>query len=74
MEAIRVVLGSALLRATDGAAKRARINHSALIRKALPEYLKGLEPRELEACDRRGYEEHPCISTEAAIGERVAAR
>jgi metal-responsive CopG/Arc/MetJ family transcriptional regulator len=73
METIQVVLDSALLRATDGAAKRARVNRSALVRAALREHLKRLETRELEARDRRGYEEHPDASTEAPDWERVAA-
>ena len=45
METIQVVLGSTLLRATDGAARRARVNRSALVREALREYLKRLETR-----------------------------
>ncbi|MGD1157567.1 MAG: ribbon-helix-helix protein, CopG family [Terriglobia bacterium] len=73
METIQVVLDSALLRATDGAAKRARVNRSALVRDALRGYLKRLETRELEARDRRGYEEHPDASIEASNWERVAA-
>jgi metal-responsive CopG/Arc/MetJ family transcriptional regulator len=73
METIQVVLGSALVRAADGAAKRARMNRSALVREALREYLKRLETRELEARDRAGYEAHPDVSTEAAEWERVAA-
>lgn len=72
METIQVALGSALLRATDGAARRARVNRSALIRAALRDYLKRLEKRELEARDRTGYEEHPDVSTEAADWESVA--
>lgn len=59
METIQVVLDSALLRATDSAAKRGRINRSALIRSALREYLSRLSIREKEARDRRGYEQHP---------------
>lgn len=73
METIQVVLGSTLLRATDGAARRARLNRSALVREALREYLKLLQMRELEARDRTGYEEHPGVSTEAVDWERVAA-
>ena len=73
MEIIQVVLDSALLRATDGAARRARVNRSALVREALREHLKRLETRELEARDRRGYQEHAGASTEVADWERVAA-
>jgi len=59
METIQVVLDSALLRAADSAAKRARINRSALIRNALREYLRQRRNRELEASDRQGYAKHP---------------
>jgi metal-responsive CopG/Arc/MetJ family transcriptional regulator len=73
METIQVVLDSALLRATDGAARRARVNRSALVREALREHLKRLQTRELEARDRRGYQEHADASPEVADWERVAA-
>jgi metal-responsive CopG/Arc/MetJ family transcriptional regulator len=59
METIQVVMESALRRAADGAAKRARINRSALIRKALREYLNRLGTHEREARDRQGYADHP---------------
>ena len=73
METIQVVLGSALLRAANGAAKRAQVNRSALLREALREHLKRLRMRELEASDRAGYEKHPDDSSQAADWERVAA-
>ena len=73
MQTIQVVLNSALLRATDGAAKRARVNRSALIREALREHLKHLNLRELEARDRAGYQEHPDDPDAAAEWEQVAA-
>lgn len=73
METIQVVLDKALLRATDGAARRARANRSALIRKALRDYLKGQHARELEARDRRGYELHPQDTAEAVRWEREAS-
>ena len=72
METIQVVLDSALLRATDDAARRARVNRLALIRNALREHLKRLQTKELEARDRKGYLEHPDDSTEIADWERVA--
>lgn len=59
METIQVVLDSVLLRAADGAAKRARINRSALIRNALREHLRQLRNRELEALDRQAYAKYP---------------
>ena len=67
-----MVLDSGLLRATDDAARRARVNRSALIRKALREHLKRLQTKELEARDRKGYLEHPDDSTEIAAWEEVA--
>ena len=73
METIQVVLNSELLRAADGAARRARVNRSALIREALREYLKRIQTRELEARDRRGYRQHAEASAEVAGWERVAA-
>ncbi len=73
METIQVVLSSTLLRAADGAARRARVNRSALVREALRANLKSLETRELEARDRTGYEEHPEVPAEAGDWERVAA-
>ena len=56
METIQVVLDSKLLRATEVAARRTKLNRSALIREALRAHLKNLETRELELRDREGYE------------------
>ena len=56
METIQVVLDSKLLRATEVAARRTKLNRSALIREALRAHLKNLEIREREFRDRRGYE------------------
>ena len=72
METIQVVLDSELLRAADGAAKRARVNRSALVREALREHLNRLRMNEAEARDRRGYREHP-EAGEAAAWEQVAS-
>ena len=69
METIQVVLDSALLRAADGAAKRARINRSALIRDALREHLRRLRTHELEKRDREGYARHLGSSHETWEGE-----
>jgi len=57
METIQVVLDSKLLRAADGAARRARMDRSALIRRALREHLKQIETQDLESRDRRGYQQ-----------------
>ena len=72
METIQVVLDSALLRAADGAAKRARVNRSALIRKALREHLRRLQTQELEARDRAGYRAHPDAASWVEDWEEVA--
>jgi metal-responsive CopG/Arc/MetJ family transcriptional regulator len=56
METIQVVLDSQLLQAADRAARRSKLNRSALIRNALREHLKRLQTRELEARDRKGYQ------------------
>lgn len=73
MKTIRVVLDSELLRATDSAAKRARVNRSALVRKALREYLRRLNFKELEACERRAFQEQPQEIEEVECWARVAA-
>ncbi len=45
-----------LLRATERAARRSKLNRSALIREALRQHLKKLKIGELEKSDRRGYQ------------------
>ena len=55
METIQVVLDSKLLRAAETAARRTRLNRSALIREALRAYLKNLAIKERELRDRQGY-------------------
>lgn len=59
METIQVVLDSKLLRATEVAARRTKLNRSALIREAIRAHLKNLEMRERELRDRKGYERGP---------------
>jgi metal-responsive CopG/Arc/MetJ family transcriptional regulator len=73
METIQVVLDSELLRATNGAAKRARVNRSCLIREALREHLKRLRACEIEARDRRGYRRRPEAAGDAAAWEGMAS-
>ena len=73
METIQVVLDSELLKATDSAARRARLNRSELIRRALREHLKRVSTLELEARDRRGYQQLPDDPAEAEDWEKVAA-
>jgi metal-responsive CopG/Arc/MetJ family transcriptional regulator len=55
METIQVVLDKALLRAADRAAKRLKVNRSALIRDALRAHLAALSTSARERADREGY-------------------
>ena len=73
METIQVVLDSELLKATDSAARRARMNRSALVRKALREHLQHLKVKELEARERRAYQEQPQDVEEVESWAQVAA-
>ncbi len=59
METIQAVLNEELLEAADMAAKREKLNRSALTRQALDEHLKRLAIRDLEERDRRGYKAKP---------------
>jgi metal-responsive CopG/Arc/MetJ family transcriptional regulator len=59
METIQVVLDAQLLKAADAAARRQKLNRSALIRQALEQHLKRLHALELEERDRRGYQSKP---------------
>jgi len=70
---IQIVIGTKLLKATDGAAKRHRVNRSALIRQALQEHLRRLHTLELEERDRRGYQAQPQRVDEYSSWEEVAA-
>jgi metal-responsive CopG/Arc/MetJ family transcriptional regulator len=73
METIQVVLDTKLLKATDLAAKRQKVNRSALIRHALQQHLKSLHELELEERDRRGYLAKPQRQEEFSIWEDAAA-
>jgi metal-responsive CopG/Arc/MetJ family transcriptional regulator len=73
METIQVVLDAKLLKAADIAAKRQKVNRSALIRQALQEHLKRLHTLELEQRDRRGYQARPQIIEEYGRWEEIAA-
>jgi metal-responsive CopG/Arc/MetJ family transcriptional regulator len=73
MQTIQVVLDGKLLKAADSAAKRQKVNRSALIREALREHLKRLRDRDLEAQDRRGYEAIPPREEEYLAWAEAAA-
>ena len=73
MQVIQVVLDAKLLKAADVAAKRKKMNRSALIRHALEEHLKRLHGLELEKRDRRGYRAQPQRAEEFRVWEDAAA-
>jgi len=73
METIQVVLDAKLLRAADLAAKRAKVNRSALIRRALQEHLKRLKQLEMEERERHAYSIKPQDVEEAKVWESIAA-
>jgi metal-responsive CopG/Arc/MetJ family transcriptional regulator len=73
METIQVVLDTKLLRAADRAARRTKLNRSALIRDALRWHLKRLETLEMEERDRKGYEAAPSLADEFSGWESEAA-
>jgi metal-responsive CopG/Arc/MetJ family transcriptional regulator len=73
MQTIQVVLDSKLLKAADTAAKRRKVNRSALIRQALQEHLSRLHVMELEDRDRRGYQAQPQRIEEYLPWEETAA-
>jgi metal-responsive CopG/Arc/MetJ family transcriptional regulator len=72
MEIIQVVVDSKLLRATDRAARRTKLNRSALIRDALRDYLRRLKTKEREQRDRQGYETGPSADEELSGWESEA--
>jgi metal-responsive CopG/Arc/MetJ family transcriptional regulator len=73
VETIQVVLETTLLREADRAARRLKINRSALMRAALQQLLKRLDTVEKEARDREGYRRRPQNTDAAAAWEKVAA-
>ena len=73
METIQVVLDTKLLKAADIAARRQKVNRSALIRNALREHLRRLRVVELEERDRRGYQAQPQRIEEYLPWEEAAA-
>jgi hypothetical protein len=72
METIQVVFDSKLLRATNQAARRTKLNRSALIRDAVRRHLRRLEIRGLEERDRKGYEIGPRADDELSVWESEA--
>ena len=73
METIQIVLDKKLLKATDKAARRSKLNRSELVREALRRHLRSLELRRQEERDREGYAKVPQEFEEAERWEAVAA-
>jgi metal-responsive CopG/Arc/MetJ family transcriptional regulator len=69
METVQVVLDKKLLQAADKAARRSKINRSALVREALREHLRRLELRAKQERDRQGYLKHPQTREESHMWE-----
>lgn len=73
METVQIVLDKELLQATDQAARRSKLNRSALVREALREHLLRLDLRVREARDREGYAKQPQMPNESHGWEAEAA-
>jgi metal-responsive CopG/Arc/MetJ family transcriptional regulator len=73
METIQIVLAAPLLRETDRAARRLKVNRSALVRAALQEHLKRLQTIDKEARDREGYRRRSQDRDDLAAWDKVAA-
>jgi len=73
METIQVVMEGGLLKAADEAARRLKVNRSALIRQALREHLERLHYRALERQERVAYERTPDDPKQFAVWDKVAA-
>ena len=73
METVQIVLDKKLLQAADRAARKTKMNRSALVRQALREHLQRLERRALEERDRAGYLRQPQSLDEVRLWEAEAA-
>jgi metal-responsive CopG/Arc/MetJ family transcriptional regulator len=72
METVQIVLDKKLLHATDEAARRTKLNRSALVREALREHLRRLEMQAYEERDRAGYSRKPQMHNESHLWEAEA--
>lgn len=73
MSTIQVVIEEDLLRSADRAARRLKVNRSALIRDALRGHLQRLHTGNLERREREAYERTPDDPAEFAAWDRVTA-
>jgi len=72
METVQIVLDKKLLVAADRAARRSKVNRSALVREALREHLRRMEMQAKEDRDREGYRSRPQTKDESEIWEAEA--
>ena len=72
MTRIKVVLGTGLLRAADGAVRRLKTNRSALFREAIRVHLERLDHHDREKRDREGYVRDPDSLDELSAWNNVA--
>jgi len=70
MKPIQVVLDDATLKAADREAKRAKINRSELVRRALTLYVGRQRERDLEAQQLKGYAARPVKAGEFDAWDR----
>ena len=73
MRTIQVVIQDSLLKATDHAVKRLRVNRSALVREALRHHLARLTTLEKETLDRDGYRRMPQEDRDLAVWDKASA-
>jgi hypothetical protein len=71
MKTIQVVIEEDLLRSADRAARRLKVNRSALIRDALRGHLQRLRTADLERREREAYERTPDHPAEFAAWDGV---
>ena len=72
METIQVVLETQLLKAADRAARKLKINRSALFREALRSHLARLDSLAREKQDREGFSRYPDSLDEPGVWDKVA--
>lgn len=73
MQTIQIVLEKELLHATDRAARKRRVNRSALVREALRAHLKRLATAERERRDRDGHLARPLDDDDLGVWDEAAA-
>jgi len=71
MKTIQIVLDERTLATADREARRAKVNRSALFRRALALYVSVQRERALEAQHRAAYERHPVRPGEFDVWDRV---